>query len=52
MTQMNNEEKISREKVDSDNNNNQHDDEMKIEEVDKQNEVEIHSNAKRKISNK
>ena len=43
ITQLNNEEK---------NNNQQHEDEIKIEDVDKQNQVEIHSNAKRKISNK
>ena len=34
------------------NDNNQHDDEIQIEDVDKQNQVEIHSKAKRKISNK
>ena len=34
------------------NDNNQHEDEIQIEDVDKQNKVEIHSKAKRKISNK
>ena len=43
ITQPNNEEK---------NNNQQHEDEIKIEDIDKQNQVEIHNNAKRKISNK
>ena len=43
ITQLNNEEK---------NNNQQHEDEIKIEDIDKQNQVEIHNNAKRKISNK
>ena len=55
ITQLNNEEKIIKEKVETDNiynNNNQHDDEIQIEDVDKQNQVEIHSKAKRKISNK
>lgn len=57
ITQLNNEEKISEEKVEGDgvcgnNNNPQHEDEIKIEDVDKQNQVEIHNNAKRKISNK
>ena len=55
ITQLNNEEKISEEKVEGDNiynNNNQHEDEIQIEDIDKQNQVNIHSKAKRKISNK
>jgi len=56
ITQLNNEEKIGEEKVENDNmynnNNQQHEDEIKIEDIDKQNQVEIHNNAKRKISNK
>ena len=55
---LNNEEKISEEKVENDNiynnnnNNQQHEDEIQIEDIDKQNQVKIHSKAKRKISNK
>ena len=56
ITQLNNEEKIVEEKLGGDgvcgNNNNQHDDEIQIEDLVKQNQVEIHSKAKRKISNK
>ena len=61
ITQLNNEEKIVEEKIVEEklggdgvcgNNNNQHDDEIQIQDVDKQNQVEIHSKAKRKISNK
>ena len=57
ITQLNNEEKIVEEKLGGDgvcgnNNNQQHEDKIQIEDVDKQNQVEIHSNTKRKISNK
>ena len=57
ITQLNNEEKIVEEKLGGDgvcgnNNNQQHEAKIQIEDVDKQNQVEIHSNAKRKISNK
>ena len=57
ITQLNNEEKIVEEKLGGDgvcgnNNNPQHNDEIQIEDLDKQKQVEIYSNAKRKISNK
>ena len=57
ITQLNNEEKIVEEKLGGDgvcgnNNNQQHEDKIQIEDIDKQNQVEIHNNAKRKISNK